>query len=52
MGLPSNERVVLELEGNIVIIPIKDIKSSRNIPLKEFMKSIEQSREEDLRLEE
>jgi AbrB family looped-hinge helix DNA binding protein len=48
---PGSEVAIVELEGIITVIPIKDIKSTRNITLKEMEQSIEESREEELRLE-
>ena len=48
---PGTEVAVVELEGVICIIPIRDIETTRNISVEEFEKSIDESRVEELELE-
>ena len=49
---PGTEIAIVELEGNITIIPLKDKESTRKIPLKEMAKIFDDSHEEELRLEQ
>jgi AbrB family looped-hinge helix DNA binding protein len=49
---PGSEVSIVELEGNLVIVPIVDIKSTRTISLKEMANTYDNSHDEELRLEE
>jgi AbrB family looped-hinge helix DNA binding protein len=48
----GSEVAVVELEGNIVIVPLQDIETTRKISLKDMVKSIDESHEEELKLEQ
>lgn len=49
---PGTEIAFVELEGVITLVPIRDIKATRNISKSEMEKQIDDATDEELRLEQ